>query len=114
MGLSRRLPRSTEPTSQEALDRMMEDLAREPVERRPEQERDLPVPDTDGNPVSQRSSTPPGAAFARMEREPFDMSQVAAVWAARADRLRAPHRPRAGLLCLSVCRIGGQLEAPGA
>ena len=90
MGLSRKLPRSTEPTSQEALDRMMEDWPASQLERRPEQERDLPVPDADGNPVSQRQLD---AAQERllhdMEREPFDMSQSRR-WAARAEPAASP------------------------
>lgn len=90
MGLSRKLPRSTEPTSQEALDRMMEDWPASQLERRPEQERDLPVPDADGNPISQRQLD---AAQERllhdMEREPFDMSQSRR-WAARAEPAASP------------------------
>ncbi|MET3616318.1 hypothetical protein ABID16_004667 [Rhizobium aquaticum] len=76
MGLSRKLPRSTAPTDQAQLDRLMEGWPASQMERRAEQERDLPVPDPAGNPISPRQLE---AAQERMvedmERQPFDIAQ---------------------------------------
>lgn len=76
MGLSRKLPRSTAPTGQPELDRLLEGWPASQMERRAEQAHDLPVPDPDGNLISQRQlDTAQERMLQDMERQPFDMAQ---------------------------------------
>lgn len=76
MALSRKLPRSTAPTTPQELGRMMDNWPASQLERLPEQERDLPVPDPDGSPISPRQlEEAQERMVSEMERKPFNMSQ---------------------------------------
>lgn len=76
MAFSRKLPRSTAPTSQQELDRMLDNWPASQFERRAERDQDLPVPDPDGNAISSSQlEEAQERMVSEMERKPFDMSQ---------------------------------------
>lgn len=85
MALSRKLPRSVAPTTEQELGRMMDNWPASQLERRAEREQDLPVPDPDGNPISpRRLDEAQDRMVSDMERDPFKPSQSRR-WAGKVE-----------------------------
>lgn len=85
MALSRKLPHRIAPMTPQELDRMSADWPASQLARRTEHEDNLPVPDSNGNPISPRElDQAQERMLSDMEREPFDMSQSQR-WTVRAE-----------------------------